>query len=104
MVKLLEDGSIERYKARLVVKRFSQISGIDFSETFALVTRYDSLRLLTAFVALHNLDTVQLNVKSAFTYSPLNEEIWVAPPPGLSLDNKVLLLKKALYGLKQAPL
>jgi len=68
------------------------------------VTRYDSLRLLTALPALYNLDTAQLDVKSAFTYGPLDEEIWVSPPPGLRLDNKVLLLKKALYGLKQAPL
>jgi len=104
MVKLLEDGSIERYKARLVVKGFSQISGINFSKTFALVTQDNSLCLLTALAALHNLDITQLNVKLAFTYGPHDEEIWVTPPPRLGLDNKVLLLKKAPYGLKQAPI
>jgi len=90
----LEDESIERYKACLVVKDFSQISGIDFSETFISVTQYDLLCLLTALAVLYNLDTVQLNVKSVFTYGPPDEEIWVTPPPGLGLNNKVLLLKK----------
>ena len=87
-----------------MVKGFSQISGIDFSETFALVTQYDSLHLLTALAVLYNLDIVQLNIKSAFTYSPLDKEIWVATPSGLGLDNKVFILKKAYYSLKQAPL
>ena len=52
-VKLLEDGSIERYKAHLVVKGFSYMFEIDFSGTFALVTGYDLLRLLIALTAQH---------------------------------------------------
>ena len=101
-IKLLEDGSIERYKARLVVKSCLQIAGIDFSETFALVTQYNSLCLLTALAALHDLDTIQLDIKSTFTHDLLDKEIQIAPPLGLGLDNKVLLLKKALYDLKYA--
>jgi len=100
MVKLLEDGSIERYTAYLVGKGFLQVSEIDFSETFELVTRYDLLRLLTALLALYNLDTAQLNVKSVFTYGPLDVEILVTPPPELGFDNEVLLLNRVLYGLK----
>ena len=74
-VKLLEDGSIKRYKAHLVVKSFKQISKIDFNKTFILVTQYNLLCLLTALVVLYNLDTIQLKVKSEFTYSPLDEGI-----------------------------
>jgi len=83
-----------------VVKSFLQISRIDFSKTFPPLTWYDSLLLLTALTALYNLDTIQLDVKSVFIYSSLDEELWDALPPGLGLDNKVPFLKKALYSLK----
>jgi hypothetical protein len=102
-VKLNADGSIERFKAWLVVKGYSQISGIDYDETFAPVTRYDSFRLITALAALYNLELAQADVKSAFLYGELKEEIWMLPPPGIGLQGKILRLKKALYGLKQAP-
>jgi len=103
-IKVNADGSVERYKARLVCKGFSQISGIDYDETFAPVTRYDSLRLVVALAAKTNLSLHQLDIKTAFLYGELDEEIWMSPPPGLGLKGKVLRLKKALYGLKQAPL
>ena len=100
--KFNKDGSIERYKARLVVKGYSQISGVDYNETFAPVTRYNSLRLIIALAAQLDLGTSQLDIKSAFTYGSLDEEIWIEPPPRIGLDNKILYLEKALYGLKQA--
>ena len=100
-VKLNADESIEHYKARLVIKDYSQVAGIDYEETFAPVTRYDSLHLIIALAV--NLDLVleQLDIKRAFLNGELREHIWMTPPPGIGLDGKVLLLKKALYGLKQ---
>src|SRR4029077_10492600 len=103
-VKLNSDGSVERYKARLVVKGYSQIASIDYEETFAPVTRYDSLCLIMALAVNLGLLLEQLDIKTAFLNGDLEEEIWMMPPPGIGLEGKILLLKKALYGLKQAPL
>src|SRR5690606_704478 len=103
-IKLNADGSVERYKARLVAKGYSQQAGIDYNEIFAPVTRYDSLRFVIALATNLNLHLELLDIKTAFLYGELKEEIWMNPPPGIGLDGKVLLLKKALYGLKQAPL
>jgi len=103
-VKLNTDGSIERYKARLVVKGYSQIAGIDYAKTFAPVTRYGSLRLVIALAVNLGLLLEHLDIKIAFLNGDLEEEIWMTPLPGIGLDGKILLLKKSLYGLKQAPL
>jgi hypothetical protein len=102
-IKLNADGSIERFKARLVVKGYSQLSGIDYDETFAPMTWYNSFQLITALAALYCLELTQTDVKTAFLYGELNEEIWILPPPDIGLQGKILRLKKALYGLKQAP-
>src|SRR5258705_3290213 len=78
-VKLNADGSIERYKARLVVKGYLQLPGIDYEETFAPITRYDSLCLVITLAV--NLDLVleQLDIKTAFLNGKLKEEIWITP-------------------------
>jgi hypothetical protein len=102
-VKLNSDSSIECFKARLMVKGYSQISGIDYEETFVPVTWYDSFRLILALAAHHNLELVQADIKSAFPYRNLKEDIWMLPPPGIGLSGKSLCLKKSLYGHKQAP-
>jgi hypothetical protein len=102
-VKLNSDGSIEHFKARLVVKGYSQIFGIDYEETFAPVTQYDSFRLILALAAHLNLELAQADVKSAFLHRNLKEDIWILSPPGISLSGKILRVKKLLYGLKQAP-
>jgi len=103
-VKHHADGSIERHKARINAKGYSQQEGLDYDETFAPVTRYDSLRLIIA-LALHlGPDMEQLDIKSAFLNGELKEEIWMIPPPGIGLDGKILRLHKALYSLKQGPL
>ena len=99
-MKLNADGSIERYKARLVIKDYSQLAGIDYEENFAPVTRYDSLRLIIALAVNLGLVLEQLDIKTAFLKGELKEETWMTPPPGIGLAGKVLLLKKALYGLK----
>ena len=103
-VKHNADVFVERYKARIVAKGYSQIEGLDYDGTFAPVTRYDSLRLSIALATHLGLDKDQLYIKSAFLNGDLVEEMWMVPTPGIGLDGKILRLYKALYGLKQAPL
>ncbi|GKV25217.1 hypothetical protein SLEP1_g34687 [Rubroshorea leprosula] len=105
-VKLNSDGSLNKCKARLVVKGYSQLAGIDFTETFAPVARFDTIRLLFAMAAQKSWLIYQLDVKLAFLNGKLKEEIYVEQPDGYvkkGAEHKVYLLKKALYGLKQAP-
>ena len=104
--KLNSDGSINKHKARLVVKGYAQMFGVDFSETFAPVARLDTIRMLLALAAQKGWLIHQLDVKSAFLNGYLEEEIFVEQPEGFAVqgkENKVYRLKKALYGLKQAP-
>jgi hypothetical protein len=104
--KLNPDGSVNKYKARLVVKGYAQIFGVDFSETFAPVARLDTIRLLFALAAQNGWVIHQMDVKSAFLNGYLEEEIFVEQPEGFIVqghEEKVYKLNKALYGLKHAP-
>ncbi|KAD7477395.1 hypothetical protein E3N88_00531 [Mikania micrantha] len=101
-----ENGQIVKNKARLVVQGFSQEEGIDYDETFAPVARLEAIRLFLAYAALHKLKVFQMDVKSAFLYDKIKEEVYVCQPPGFEDNNHpdwVYKLDKALYGLKQAP-
>ncbi|KAI0992168.1 hypothetical protein K3495_g16018, partial [Podosphaera aphanis] len=80
-----KDGKVERFKARLVARGFSQIPGKDYSDTFAPTARMDTLRLFLALVARHDLECRQFDIKNAFTESTLKEEIYLAPPEGLEI-------------------
>ena len=93
-----------RKKARLVAKGFSQIEGLDYDEIFSPVVRFESIRTILALAALENWTVEALDVRNAFLYSPLEEEIYMEQPAGFTLKGKehlVLQLRKALYGLKQ---
>jgi hypothetical protein len=101
-----EHGVVTRNKARLVAKGNSQVEGLDFGETYALVARLESIRLLLAYTTYHGFKLFQMDVKSAFLYGPIKEEVYVEQPPGFEdseYPNHVYKLSKALYGLKQAP-
>ncbi|GJW27503.1 retrovirus-related pol polyprotein from transposon TNT 1-94 [Tanacetum coccineum] len=104
--KLDENGVVSRNKARLVAQGYNQQEGIDFDETYAPVARLESIRILLAYACAHNFKLYQMDVKSAFLNGFINEEVYVAQPPGFvdsEKPNHVFKLKKALYGLKQAP-
>jgi hypothetical protein len=94
-----------RNKARLVVKGFSQVEGLDFGETFAPVARLEAIRILLAYASHHEIKLYQMDVKSAFLNGFINELVYVGQPPGFEdprYPNHVYRLSKALYGLKQA--
>ncbi|KAI0992742.1 hypothetical protein K3495_g15443, partial [Podosphaera aphanis] len=101
-VKRSADGSIDRYKARLVAQGFSQIPGHDFDETFAPVARYDSLRILLRISSQNRWIPQQMDVNSAYLYGTLKEEIYMELPPGFRTSGKCAALRKCIYGLKQS--
>jgi len=96
-----------RRKARLVVKGFSQVEGLDFDQVFSPVVRFETVHLMLALAALENWYITGLDVQSAYLYGKLNEEIYMEQPEGFAVpgqERKVLCLWCALYGLKQAGL
>ena len=104
-LKYKVDGSLERHKARLVAKGYTQTSGVDYQETFALVAKMNTIRILLSLATHCNWQLLQYNVKKAFLHGDLDEEIYMNIPPGFEGNtcNKVCKLKKAIYGLKQSP-
>jgi len=102
-IKETVNGEIERFKARLVARGFSQAYGTDYTETFAPTVRMDTLRLFLAIVAKRDLECSHFDIKNAFTESHLKEDIFLAPPEGVTVTTgKVLKALRSLYGLKQA--
>jgi hypothetical protein len=102
-IKKLTSGAIERFKARLVARGFSQVMGVDYHDTFAPTVRMETLRLFFAMVARKNLECSHFDIKNAFTESHLKEKILMDPPPGLKVKKgMVLKVLRSLYGLKQA--
>jgi hypothetical protein len=102
-IKTHADGSIERFKARLVARGFSQVQGKDYNQTFAPTVRMDTLRLFLAMVATEDLECSQYDIKNAFTESHLKEKIYLEPPKGVEVKRGyVWQALRSLYGLKQA--
>nr|GEW48008.1 hypothetical protein [Tanacetum cinerariifolium] len=101
-----EENTVIRNKSRLVAKGYAQKEGVDLEESFAPVARLEVVRLFIAYAAHKSFTVYQMDVKTAFLYGPLKEEVFVNQPDGF-IDpyhpEKVYHLKKALYGLKQAP-
>ena len=102
-VKMLPNGQIDKYKARLCARGFTQQHGVDYFETFAPVIRMESLRILLALAAVKDLEVHQMDVVSAYLLGELEEDAFLKPPKGLEVpDGKVLKLKRGMPGLKQS--
>lgn len=102
-LKCDKEGNITRYRARLVVRGHKQRSGIDYNEVFSPVAKAETIRMMLAYAAAHDLQIEQIDVRTAFLYGDLHENIYMEPPEGYDFGGeKVWKLNKSLYGLKQA--
>jgi hypothetical protein len=88
----------------LVVDGSQQVSGIDYTASFAAVVKYTTLRIILAIAAVYWMQVHQLDVESAFIYAPLAEDVYMHPHPAMNISKGYCLkLLKSLYGLRQAP-
>lgn len=105
-IKRNSDGSVNKYKTRLVVKGYVQRHGTDYDEVFAPVAHIATIRFIITLGASSGWEIHHLNVKTAFLHGELKKKVYVTQPEGfvsLGSEDKVYKLNKALYGLKQAP-
>ncbi|GJW77626.1 putative ribonuclease H-like domain-containing protein [Tanacetum coccineum] len=99
-------GIVVKNKARLVAQGHTQEEGINYDEVFAPVARIEAIRLFLAYASFKDFVVYQMDVKSAFLYGKIEEEVYVCQPPGFEdpdFPDKVYKVEKALYGLHQAP-
>ena len=104
--KLRPDGTLDRYKARWVVRGFRQRAGIDFTDTFAPVVKPGTIRTVLHLAVSRAWPVHQMDVSNAFLHGHLEEQVFCQQPTGFvdpALPDHVCLLSRSLYGLKQAP-
>jgi hypothetical protein len=102
-VKHNADGSVSRYKTRLVAKGYAQMYGIDYEETYSLVIKMTTIRAVIAVAAAKRWSLHQMDGKNVFLHGDLQEEVYMEKPPSYvdqTHPNLVCRLKKALYSLK----
>jgi hypothetical protein len=105
-VKHNADGSVNRYKSRLIAKGYAQTYGIDYEETYSSVAKMITIRTIITMATTKGWSLHQMDVKNVFLRGDLQEEMYMEQPPGYvdqTHPNLVCRLKKALYNLKQAP-
>ncbi|KAK8934097.1 hypothetical protein KSP39_PZI014574 [Platanthera zijinensis] len=103
-VKKNKNGAVEKHKARLVVKGYRQVQGVDYDEVYAPVARIDTIRLIIALAAHYGWTIMQMDAVAAYLNGYLEEDVYIEQPPGYVVkgqEKKVCKLRKALYGLKQ---
>ncbi|GKC80231.1 retrotransposon protein, putative, ty1-copia subclass [Tanacetum coccineum] len=99
------DGAVHTYKARLVVKGFTQTPRIDYEETFSPVADIRAIRNFIAIAAFYDYEIWKMDVKNVFLNGYLNEKVYMEQPKGFvnqKFPNRVCKLKRSIYGLKQA--
>lgn len=96
-----DDGTIERFKARIVVHGYKQEYGVDYDEVYAPVVGHTTIRCFLTHAAAKRMKVHHVDVKTAFLNSELDCDVYVKPPEGVAGD--VWKLRKSLYGLRQAP-
>ena len=104
-VKYKSSGEIDRFKARVVAKAYSQKPGIDYQETYSPVVKHSSIRVIFAIAAAKKMHLMQFDIGTAFLNGDLNEDIYMSQPEGFvtpGCKKLVCKLKKSLYGLKQS--
>ena len=100
------DGTVDKFKVRLVAQGFRKKHGVDHFDTYTPVARIITIRLFVAIASSNNLVMHQMDVKKTFLYGNLEEEIYMIQPEGFIMkgkEQKLCKLVKSLYGLKQAP-
>jgi Reverse transcriptase (RNA-dependent DNA polymerase) len=105
-IKYNSDVTIERHKARLVAKCFTQTYGLDYQETFAPIAKMSTVRILLSIAVNLGWSLCQMDVKNTFLQGTLEEEVYMSLPPSYKNDtddNLVCKLHKSIYGLKKSP-
>lgn len=103
-MKIDMDGKVHTFKARLVVKGFTQTPWVDYDETFSLVDKIKSIRVMLAIAAFHDYEIWQMEVKTVFLNRKLAKDVYISQPKGFmdaKYPNRVCKLEKSIYGLKQ---
>ena len=103
-IKFRPDGSIERYKARLVIRGFQQVKDKDYKHTFSPVAKLTIVRIFIALATTRGSLLHQLDINNAFLHGFLDEEVYMYPPEGylIAKPGQVCKLERSLYDLKQA--
>lgn len=101
-VKRKPDGTVDRYKARLMAKGYHQVHGTDYLESFSLVAKMDTVRLFSALSTLKGWALHQVDINNVFLHGYLDEEVYMLPPDGYTkaAAGEVCHLQRSLYGLK----